>query len=113
MRIGCRVALIVLAAGLLPAIASAQGAITGVVRDTSGAILPGVTIEASSPALIERVRSAVTDSSGQYRIEDLRPGSYVVTFTLAGFSTVRREGIELTGSLAALVNVELRVWALE
>jgi Carboxypeptidase regulatory-like domain len=87
MRIGCRVALIVLAACLFPAIASAQGAITGVVRDTSGAILPGVTVEASSPALIERVRSAVTDSSGQYRIEDLRPGSYVVTFTLAGFST--------------------------
>ena len=113
MRIECRVALIVLAACLVPAIASAQGAITGVVRDTSGAILPGVTVEASSPALIERVRSAVTDSSGQYRIEDLRPGSYVVTFTLAGFSTVRREGIELTGSLAALVNVELRVGALE
>ena len=113
MRIGCRVALIVLAACLFPAIASAQGAITGVVRDTSGAILPGVTVEASSPALIEKARSAVTDSSGQYRIEDLRPGSYVVTFTLAGFSTVRREGIELTGSLAALVNVELRVGALE
>ena len=113
MRIECRVALIVLAACLVPAIASAQGAITGVVRDTSGAILPGVTVEASSPALIERTRSAVTDSSGQYRIEDLRPGSYVVTFTLAGFSTVRREGIELTGSLAALVNVELRVGALE
>ena len=113
MRIGCRVALIVLAACLVPAIASAQGAITGVGRDTSGAILPGGTVEASSPALIEKVRSAVTDGSGQYRIEDLRPGSYVVTFTLAGFSTVRREGIELTGSLAALVNVELRVGALE
>ena len=97
MRVGCRVALIVLAACVFPVIASAQGAITGVVRDTSGAILPGVTVEASSPALIEKARSAVTDSSGQYRIEDLRPGSYVVTFTLAGFSTVRREGIELTG----------------
>ena len=97
MRIGCRLALIVLAAWLFPATAFAQGAITGVVRDTSGAVLPGVTVEASSPALIEKVRTATTDSSGQYRIEDLRPGSYVVTFTLGGFSTVRREGIELTG----------------
>ena len=113
MRIECRRALIVLATWLIPAVASAQGSITGAVRDTSGAVLPGVTIEASSPALIERTRSAVTDSSGQYRIEDLRPGSYVVTFTLAGFSTVRREGIELTGSLAALVNAELRVGALQ
>ena len=75
--------------------------------------LPGVVVEASSPALIEKVRAAVTDSSGQYRIEDLRPGSYAVTFTLAGFSTVRREDIVLTGSLAALVNAELRVGALE
>lgn len=113
MRIGCPVALFVLVAWLFPVTASAQGAITGVVRDTSGAVLPGVTVEASSPALIEKLRSATTDSSGQYRIEDLRPGSYVVTFTLAGFSTVRREGIELTGSLAALVNVELRVGTLE
>ena len=112
MRIECRLALIVFATWLIPAVASAQGSITGAVRDTSGAVLPGVTVEASSPALIERTRSAVTDSSGQYRIEDLRPGSYVVTFTLAGFSIVRREGIELTGSLAALVNAELRVGAL-
>ena len=104
---------LVLATWLIPAVASAQGSVTGVVRDTSGAVLPGVTVEASSPALIERTRSAVTDSTGQYRIEDLRPGPYVVTFTLAGFSTVRREGIELTGSLAALVNAELRVGALE
>ena len=114
MRIECRLALIVfLATWLIPAVASAQGSVTGVVRDTSGAVLPGVTVEASSPALIEKTRSAVTDSSGQYRIEDLRPGSYVVTFTLTGFSIVRREGIELTGSLAALVNAELRVGALE
>ena len=114
MRIECRLALIIfLAAWLIPAVASAQGSVTGVVRDTSGALLPGVTVEVSSPALIEKTRSAVTDSSGQYRIEDLRPGSYVVTFTLTGFSIVRREGIELTGSLAALVNAELRVGALE
>jgi hypothetical protein len=113
MHIGCRLALLVLAVWLFPVTTFAQGAITGVVRDTSGAVLPGVTVEASSPALIEKVRTATTDSSGQYRIEDLRPGSYVVTFTLAGFSTVRREGIELTGSLAALINAELRVGALE
>ena len=113
MHIGCRLALLVLAVWLFPVTTFAQGAITGVVRDTSGAVLPGVTVEASRPALIEKVRTATTDSSGQYRIEDLRPGSYVVTFTLAGFSTVRREGIELTGSLAALINAELRVGALE
>ena len=113
MRIEFRLALFVLTACLIPAVVSAQGSITGAVRDTSGAVLPGVTVEASSPALIEKARSAVTDSSGQYRIEDLRPGSYVVTFTISGFSTVRREGIELTGSLAALVNAEMRVGALE
>ncbi len=113
MRLECRLALIVLVAWLMPVLASAQGSITGAVRDTSGAVLPGVVVEASSPALIEKVRSAVTDSSGQYRIEDLRPGSYVVTFTLTGFSAVRREGIELSGSIAAQVNAELRVGALE
>src|SRR5437773_7916424 len=85
---------------LLPATVLAQsvstGSITGVVRDTSGAVLPGVTVEAASPALIEKVRSAVTDTSGLYRITDLRPGTYSVTFALAGFNTVRRENIELT-----------------
>jgi uncharacterized surface anchored protein len=65
-----------------------------VVRDASGAVLPGVTVEASSPALIEKVRSVVTDGTGQYRIIDLRPGTYVVTYTLSGFSIVRREGID-------------------
>ena len=98
---------------LIPAAASAQASIAGVVRDTSGAVLPGVTVEASSPALIEKVRSVTTDSTGQYRIVDLRPGTYAVTFTLPGFSTVRREGIELTGAFTAPVNVELRVGALE
>jgi hypothetical protein len=94
---------------LAPSLAFAQAAITGVVRDASGAVLPGVSVEASSPALIEKVRTATTDSSGQYRIIDLRPGLYNVTFQLTGFSTVRREGIELTGSLTATVSVELRV----
>ncbi|HEY7447928.1 MAG TPA: carboxypeptidase-like regulatory domain-containing protein, partial [Vicinamibacterales bacterium] len=101
---------------LLPAVATAQVAqasITGVVRDSSGAVLPGVTVEAASPVLIEKVRSVVTDGSGQYRIVDLLPGTYAVTFTLTGFSTVRREGVELIGSLTATINIDLRVGALE
>ena len=89
---------------LLPAIASAQSSLAGVVRDTSGAVLPGVTVEAASPALIEKVRSVATDASGQYRIVDLRPGTYTVTFTLTGFSVVKREGIELAGSGTVQVN---------
>ena len=97
----------------LPAAAFAQASITGVVRDTSGAVLPGVTVEASSPALIEKVRSVIADGGGQYRIVDLRPGTYTVTFTLPGFSQVRREGIELTGNFTATVNIEMRVGALE
>ena len=94
---------------ILPAVASAQGSIAGVVRDASGAVLPGVTVEAASPALIEKTRSAVTDGSGQYTIVDLRPGTYTVTFTLQGFSAVKREGIELAGSFAAVVNADLKV----
>ncbi len=78
----------------------------------SGAVLPGVTVEASSPALIEKTKSAVTDGTGQYRIIDLRPGTYEVTFTLTGFSTVKREGIELTGSFVATINADLKVGAL-
>ena len=98
---------------LVPTAAGAQAIIAGSVRDTSGAVLPGVTVEASSPALIEKVRTAVSDSTGQYRIEDLRPGIYRVTFTLPGFSTFAREGVELTGSFTATINAELRVGALE
>jgi hypothetical protein len=113
MRVSIRVALAILAVCFLPSLAFAQASITGVVRDASGAVLPGVTVEASSPALIEKVRSAVTDSAGQYRIEDLRPGAYTVTFSLTGFSIVRREGIELTGSFAATVSVDLKVGGLE
>src|ERR1700687_225979 len=91
--------LIVLAwCGVVPTAAFAQAVIAGTVKDPSGAVLPGVVVEAASPALIEKVRTAVTDGTGQYRVEDLRPGVYAVTFTLQGFSTVRREGIELTGS---------------
>jgi hypothetical protein len=98
---------------LLPSAAYAQAAITGVVKDDSGAVLPGATVEASSPALIEKVRSVISDATGQYRIVDLRPGSYSVTFTLPGFSTVRREGIELTGTFVATVNADLKVGGLE
>jgi hypothetical protein len=102
-----------LALFLAPSFAHAQASIAGAVRDSSGAVLPGVTVEAASPALIEKVRAVQTDSTGQYRIENLRPGLYTVTFTLAGFNTVRREGIELTGTFTATLNAEMRVGAIE
>ena len=98
---------------LLPGRADAQSVITGVVKDTTGAVLPGVTIEATSPALIEKVRSVVTDEAGQYRIVDLRPGVYVVTFSLPGFTTVKRDGIELPTTFTATINAELRVGSIE
>jgi hypothetical protein len=98
---------------LAPSAAYAQASITGVVKDASGAVLPGVTVEAASPVLIEKVRSVVSDGTGQYRIENLRPGAYDVTFTLPGFATVKRQGIELTGSFTATVNADLRVGAVE
>ena len=82
------------------AFAQATG-IAGVVRDTTGAVMPGVTVEATSPALIERVRTVTTDAQGRYNIVDLRPGTYNVTFTLPGFSTVKREGIELPATFTA------------
>ncbi|MFN7913996.1 MAG: TonB-dependent receptor [Vicinamibacterales bacterium] len=93
--------------------ASAQSAITGVVSDTSGAVMPGVTVEVSSPALIEQTRSAVTDTSGNYRVTDLRPGPYKVTFTLAGFNTFIREGLVLESDFTATVNAQLKVGGLE
>lgn len=95
--------------------ASAQQAsgIVGVVRDESGAVLPGVTVEAASPALIEKVRTAVSDGDGRYNIVDLRPGTYAVTFSLAGFSTIRREGIVLTAGFTGTVNGDMKVGALE
>src|SRR6185503_19080127 len=87
--------------------------INGAVRDTSGAFMPGVTVEAASPALIEKVRAAVTDANGVYRIENLFPGVYTVTFTLPGFSTVKREGLELPSNFTATVNADMAVGALE
>jgi len=98
---------------LFPTSAAAQASLVGVARDTSGAVLPGVTVEASSPALIEKVRSVVTDAQGAYRIVDLRPGPYTVTFTLPGFQTFRRTGIELRAEFAATVDAELALGALE
>ena len=100
---------------LVPATARAQqrASIVGVVQDSSGAVMPGVTVEAASPALIEQVRSAVTDGAGRYSIIDLRPGTYTVTFTLPGFRTVKREGIVLEGAFAAQVNAALAVGTLE
>jgi hypothetical protein len=98
---------------LLPATALAQASLTGTVRDGSGGVLPGVTVEASSPALIEKTRAAITDSTGQYRIVDLRPGTYSLTFTLPGFSTVKRDNIELTGSQTLAIPVEMRVGGIE
>ena len=97
----------------LPAMAHAQASIAGQVKDASGAVLPGVTVEVSSPALIEKVRSVVTAGTGQYRIELLPPGAYTVTFTLPGFSTVKREGIVLTGTFTATIDAELRVGELQ
>ena len=97
---------------MVPLAASAQqstAAVAGQVRDTSGAVLPGVTVEASSPALIEKVRSVVTDDTGQYKILDLRPGAYAVTFKLSGFNSVKREGLALTSGFTATVNAELKV----
>ncbi len=97
----------------LPVMASAQAVISGVVKDASGAVLPGVTVAAASPALIEKVRTAVTDGSGQYAIENLRPGLYTVTFTLPGFATVQREAVELSGSFNARINADMRVGGVE
>ena len=104
-----RCALIAAGLMLLPATTFAQAAIAGAVRDSSGAVMPGVTVEAASPALIEKVRTTVSDGTGQYRIENLRPGVYTVTFVLPGFSTVRHEGVELSGTFVATVNTTLQV----
>jgi hypothetical protein len=110
-----RASLIVIMCAPLPGVASAQQAtasgIAGVVKDTSGAVLPGVTVEAASPALIERIRSVITDSEGRYNIVDLRPGTYSVSFTLTGFNIFKRDGIELPSGFTATVNADLQVGA--
>ena len=97
----------------VPAIAFAQSSFTGTVKDASGAVMPGVTVEAASPVLIEGTKSDVTGANGQYRIVDLRPGTYVITFTLPGFKTVRQTGVELRVDFVGTVNATLEVGALE
>ena len=104
------------AALAVPGVAHAQstsGTIAGTAKDATGAVLPGVTVEAASPALIEKVRTAVTDAQGNYKVIDLRPGTYSVTFTLPGFSTYKREGIELSAGFTATANAEMKVGGLE
>jgi len=98
---------------LAPAVAFAQASLSGLVQDSSGAVLPGVTVEAASPVLIEKVRTTTTDANGRYSIPDLRPGAYTVTFALTGFSTFKREGVELTGTAVFTVNADMRVGSLE
>jgi hypothetical protein len=98
---------------LLPATTHAQSSITGVVTDSSAGALPGVAVEAASPVLLEKVRSAVTDGAGVYRLENLPPGTYTITYTLQGFTTTRREGLQLAGNFTATVNTEMRIGALE
>ena len=108
-RIATAIALGVLA----PAAAHAQASIAGVIKDGSGAVLPGVTVEAASPALIEQDSRGCSDGTGPDRIQNLRPGTYTVTFTLTGFSISKREGLELVGSMTATVNAELRIGSVQ
>ena len=103
---------IVLLIVFTPSVALAQATLAGVVKDSSGAVLPGVTVEASSPALIERVRTATTDGTGQYQIVDLRPGTYALTFSLQGFRTVKRESVDVSGAGVITINAELSVGGL-
>jgi len=113
MRVALRCAVVLVWTALLPSLAFAQASITGTVKDTSGAVLPGVTVEAASPVLIEKARESVTDANGRFQVVDLRPGAYMVTFSLAGFNTVKRDGVVLSGSAAINVDAELRVGSLE
>ena len=98
---------------LMPSLAHAQSSITGTIRDASGAVLPGVTVEAASPVLIEKVRSTVSDDTGVYRLTELLPGTYSLTFTLPGFATVTRPGVEITGSGVITINTDMRVGQLQ
>jgi Carboxypeptidase regulatory-like domain len=98
---------------LLPSLAFAQGTLTGTVRDAQGIAMPGVTVEASSPVLIEKARTVVTDNAGQYRIIELNPGTYTLSFALDGFHTVKREGIQLAGAAILTIPVEMRVGGIQ
>ena len=105
--------LVLFALLLFPASALAQATLSGTVQDSSGSVIPGVTVEAASPALIEKVRTAVTDDTGQYRIVDLRPGTYRVTYSLPGFTTVVREGIQLGGTQIVTIPIQMGVGGVE
>ncbi len=109
MRTTIRTLLLLAAVAALPSAAWAQVTLAGTVKDASGAVLPGVTIEAASPVLIEKTRSATSDATGQYRIESLQPGTYTLTFTLSGFSTLKRDGVELSGSGVVRIDGEMKV----
>ncbi|MBM3817610.1 MAG: TonB-dependent receptor [Acidimicrobiia bacterium] len=113
MRVVSKAVLVLAITAFLPSLAFAQGTLTGAVRDESGAVLPGVTVEAASPALIEKVRTAITDGTGQYRITGLNPGTYSLTFTLPGFRVIRRDGIELSGTATLAIPAEMSVGTLE
>ena len=113
MRLALRFTAVLLWTVFLPTLAFAQASITGTAKDSSGAVMPGVTVEAASPVLIEKVRTAITDANGRYQLVDLRPGSYVVTFSLSGFNTVKREGVTVSGSGIVTVDGEMRVGSLE
>ena len=106
VRVGLLVVPLLLA---VPGVVRAQSGITGSVKDATGAVLPGVTVDVSSPVLIEGTRSTITDETGLYNIANLRPGEYTVKFTLPGFKVVKREGINLPTSFTATVNAELAV----
>jgi hypothetical protein len=106
-------ALFFLPSSFVHAQSGTTGAIAGEVRDATGGVLPGVTVEAASGALIEKVRTVVTDAQGQYKIVDLRPGVYSVSFSLPGFSTVKREGLELNTGFTARVDADLKVGGVE
>ena len=113
MRSRTAIRLILLAGVLLlPSLAAAQ-TLAGTVKDASGAVLPGVTVEASSPVLIEKVRSATTDTNGNYVLVNLTPGLYNVTFTLPGFSVVRRENVEVSGNQTISIDADLRVGGIQ
>src|SRR5688500_4138902 len=112
MRTIVRCFLLFVLVAVIPHVAAAQATLAGEVKDTTGALLPGVTVEAASPALTGKVRTAVTDGSGRYRIESLPPGSYAVTFSLTGFATVKRD-LVVSGSGVVTVDVDLPVGAAE
>src|SRR5579862_8478064 len=108
-RIVCAATLVALLIAPALVFAQAAGTIAGNVKDTTGAVLPGVSVEAASPALIEKIRAVVTDDKGEYKIVDLPPGVYDVTFSLSGFTSFKRSGVQLTAGFTAAVNAEMRV----